>query len=244
MDELDRLYRRLVQNIRSGNPDYLTRPFEVSELYQTLVPYRHNRRELEIETNQDYEMALMRLLAGERGYLTGDERMMKALRDELASSNPDLTAFRAYATTPVQLAGDGARAIEPPVIRRPTSGESAASAPAEVAAAAARPTLGVNEPASPAPVRAAPPRAAPPPPPPPPSPVAPARAPATPSTSFAARESAEGTCRYCAGELPEGRKITFCPHCGQNLTVQHCPACGTELEIDWKFCTTCGRGVA
>ena len=80
MDDLDRMYRRLVHNIRTGHPDYLSRPFEVSELYQTLVPYRHNRRELEIETNQDYELALMRLLSGERGYLSGDSRMQEALR--------------------------------------------------------------------------------------------------------------------------------------------------------------------
>jgi hypothetical protein len=52
---------------------------------------------------------------------------------------------------------------------------------------------------------------------------------------------ASGSCRYCGGELPEGRAITFCPHCGQNLTVLNCPACGTELDVGWKFCTTCGR---
>ena len=53
-----------------------------------------------------------------------------------------------------------------------------------------------------------------------------------------------GRCRYCSGTLPEGRQLTFCPHCGQDLTVQQCPACSTELELGWKFCTTCGRGVA
>ena len=53
-----------------------------------------------------------------------------------------------------------------------------------------------------------------------------------------------GRCRYCSGALPEGRQLTFCPHCGQDLTVQQCPACSTELELGWKFCTTCGRGVA
>jgi predicted amidophosphoribosyltransferase len=37
--------------------------------------------------------------------------------------------------------------------------------------------------------------------------------------------------------------VTFCPSCGHNVTVQHCPACATELEVDWKFCITCGRGI-
>ena len=68
MDELDRLYRRLVQNIRGAAPDLLTRPFEVSQLHQELVPYRTNRRELGFDSNEEYELALMQLLGGLRGY--------------------------------------------------------------------------------------------------------------------------------------------------------------------------------
>lgn len=52
------------------------------------------------------------------------------------------------------------------------------------------------------------------------------------------------SCRYCGGALPGGRRIVFCPHCGQDLTTVNCQACGTELELGWKFCTTCGRPVA
>jgi hypothetical protein len=78
------------------------------------------------------------------------------------------------------------------------------------------------------------------------NPVAPAR-PATPlpqpTTSSTPRAAGAGNCRYCSGSLPAGRSITFCPHCGQNLTIQHCPACSTELEVGWKFCTTCGRNI-
>ncbi|HJU73440.1 MAG TPA: hypothetical protein VJ717_06825, partial [Gemmatimonadaceae bacterium] len=96
MDELDRLFRRLVQNVRNGYPEYLSRPFEVSELYQTLIPYRHNRRELEIDTNQDYEMAICRLLSGERGYAGGDEAMQQALKEEIQSPNPNTGIFREF----------------------------------------------------------------------------------------------------------------------------------------------------
>jgi Double zinc ribbon len=49
-------------------------------------------------------------------------------------------------------------------------------------------------------------------------------------------------CRYCGGRLPEGRSATFCPHCGMDLTKRQCPACCTELDADWRFCVTCGRG--
>lgn len=50
-------------------------------------------------------------------------------------------------------------------------------------------------------------------------------------------------CRYCGAVLPRGRAITFCPYCGQDVTVQQCPACSTELDVAWRFCIACGRGV-
>jgi hypothetical protein len=241
------MYRRLVQNIRTGFSDLLGRPFEVAELYTTLVPYRHNRRELELDTNQDYEHALLRLLSGERGYLIGDPQMQADLRAELESPNPDLTKFRAYATTMVSLAPDGARTVDPPAIRRPGSGgtaaipNTAAPPPAPQSAMADRPTLGVPEQPAPAAAGPAAARTAAPP------AAAPARVP-TPQPTLAATGQrsivASGSCRYCGGELPEGRNITFCPHCGQNLTVANCPACGTELDVGWKFCTTCGRAAS
>ena len=260
MDELDRMYRRLVQNIRTGFPDLMGRPFEIAEVYTTIIPYRHNRRELELDTNQDYEHALLRLLSGERGYLIGDPQMQADLRAEIESPNPDLTKFRAYSTTMVSIAPDGARTADGPTLRRPGSGGTAAipsaaePAPSATAQAVAdRPTLGVPEQATAA-ARPAPPRPAAPPPvaPPPvasprvtPPPVAPpppldALQP-TLSTTGQRSIVASGRCRYCSGELPEGRSITYCPHCGQNLTVLNCPACGTELDVGWKFCTTCGR---
>src|SRR5919202_6358618 len=112
MDDLDRMFTRLVENTRSSYPEYLTRPFEVAELYQNLIPYRHNRRELGIETNQDYEMTLLRLLSGERGYLSGDPIMQDALRHEAASRNPDTSMFRAYATSYVSVNADAVRRLE------------------------------------------------------------------------------------------------------------------------------------
>lgn len=104
MDDLDRLFLRLVQSIRAEHPEYLARPFEIAELYQKLVPYRHHRRELQIDTNQDYEAAVTRLLSGERGYLVGDEGMQEFLRTELTSPNPDTTVFREFGSNHVAIA--------------------------------------------------------------------------------------------------------------------------------------------
>ncbi|MDE3126808.1 MAG: zinc ribbon domain-containing protein [Gemmatimonadota bacterium] len=103
MDAIDRMFHVLVQAVRDSQPRYLTQPFEVAELYPTLLPYRHFRRDLALDTNEDYELALMQLLSGIRGYLIVDDRMRDALERELASPNPDPGAFRQFADAQVAL---------------------------------------------------------------------------------------------------------------------------------------------
>lgn len=229
MDGLDRMFRRLVHNIRAGFPDLLSRPFEVSALHQHLVPYRLNRGELAVDSAEEYELTLMRLLSGDRGMLTGDPDMQAALRSELESTNPDLSAFRAWGTSSVSIAPAAVRILDgqsPIPVRSPSHGaptrqaEMARRATLELPAPGAVPSATSTQVATP------------------PSPISTAAvAAATPITPHV-----HGTgCRYCGGELPEGREAHFCPHCGQNLTVKQCPACSAELEVEWQFCITCGR---
>lgn len=236
MDELDRIYRRLVQNIRAAHPDLLTRSFEVSLLYQQLVPYRLNRRELGFDSNDEYELAMMQLLSGARGLLAGDPEMQESLRKELESPNPDLGAFRAYATSTVSLVPEALRVLDAQPMRR------AAPAPSPEVPLGRPPAAAQLELAA----RATEELPVPPAHPPRPASAAPAPAPARPRAAgplpdvVTARPTPVG-CRYCGGELPDGREVNFCPHCGQNLTVKQCPACGAEMEIDWRFCVICGR---
>ena len=240
MDELDRLYRLLVDTIKSQQPELLARPFEVADIYQSILPYRLHRRALGMETNSDYEMTLLRLLSGERGYVIGDEEMQDGLRRELATPNPDPGAFRSYAQSHVGLAADALRRLE----QGSFAGGPARAMPTPSATPSAPPRPPAHAPLPPMPPAM---------PPAPGAPPAPMRSPVTnpslqqtmsaPPRSTTA-EALGGRCRYCSGALPAGRRLTFCPHCGQNLTVQHCPACNTELEVGWKFCTTCGRGVS
>lgn len=106
MDDLDRLFQRLVHNIRNGHAEYLSVPFTVQELYDTLVPYRHYRRDLGIDTNQDYEAAVTRLLSGEKGYIRADQAMQDRLKNEMSSPHADVGAFRDYAESRISLAPD------------------------------------------------------------------------------------------------------------------------------------------
>lgn len=248
MDQLDRLYRRLVHNVRATTPELLGRSFEVSQIYQQLIPYRTNRRELEFAANDEYELALCQLLSGARGLLLGDSDMQNALRRELESPNPDLSAYRSFATSAVSLAPDQLRAV----MLRPTPEQSIAvhsrshPSPVEQAALAGRPTEQVDTPLLPDPDATAPspvvtePRA--------PvvsstSPVHPFESPMPVARPNPVRASPGESCRFCGGGLPDGRSIVFCPGCGHNLTIKHCPACNTELEVGWKFCITCGREI-
>lgn len=238
MDNLDRMYRHLVRTIRARFPQYLTQPFDVAELYQTILPYRLHRRELGLETNDDYEITLSELLTGARDYLIVDDRMRDALRANLASPNPDPATFKQFASTSVALSPNALRSLEAgpdevphtmavPAVPEPVARPTAAPAPAAPPVAA--------QPAAPAP--SAVPSAA-------PSAAPPISQRASVPGDRKLVPSAGQRCRACDEVLPAGRPITFCPHCGQNLTTVNCPACGSELELGWRFCPTCGRPAA
>jgi hypothetical protein len=240
MDNLDRMYRHLVRTIRAKFPQYLTQPFDVAALQQTILPYRLHRRELGLETNEDYEITLSELLSGERDYLIVDDRMRDALKAELKAVNPDPTAFKQFAPAMVALSPNALRSLDagpddqttplrPIAVPDPaasTSRPAAAKTPPAPSPAprastgAIRPSTKVELPAE--------------------EPRTPTLTTA-PSGARAITPEAGERCRACNEVLPTGRPITFCPHCGQNATTLNCPACGSELEVGWKFCPTCGR---
>jgi hypothetical protein len=237
MDEMDRMFRRLVHNVRAGFPDLLTRSFEVSSLYQTLIPYRLNRAELAIDSAEEYELTLMRLLAGSRGFLNGDPDMQQALQAELESPNPDLSIFRSWATASVSINANAVRALDsqstvavrspsPAVLTRQAemAGRATLEVAASVAAPVSSPAAGTRRTAAPV--------------------ATPTESRPAPAPLLTPVPHVHGPgCRYCGGELPDARDAHFCPHCGQNLSVKQCPACSTELEVEWQYCITCGRQV-
>src|SRR5215467_14034347 len=142
MDALDRTFRHLLNTIQARYPTYLAQPFEVAELYQNILPYRHHRRELGLETNQEYELVLLQLYSGAREYLVVNDEMRERLAHELSAANPDPRVFREFSTSRV--------ALSPAAIRRFESG-----AVTESALVGAATTASATEPAQ----RAAPQRA-------------------------------------------------------------------------------------
>jgi hypothetical protein len=101
---LERFHRTLIEEIQTRRPEYLTSPFTVAEIYQNLVPYGSHRDRIGVSMNGDYEDALLRLLAGEGGFLILDsEPALRDLRQELRTPNPNTGLYREYAAVDVRL---------------------------------------------------------------------------------------------------------------------------------------------
>lgn len=232
-DDVTRLFRRLVNNIAALDPDRLERPFPVAEIARSLVPYRTHRAALKLETSEDYDIAVLRLLAGVGGYAVVEpEEARAALAQEAASGNPDTGKYQRLPNATVRLDAEKvaaaladappAPAVQPPVPERPSgSGEPIADGESDTDIDTTSTTetqlpFTLDDDASEDEPPAAEPRA-----------LAPG-----------------ASCSYCGGALPTGRAVLFCPHCGQNIGVVHCPTCGSELDVGWKFCVTCGQKVS
>jgi len=247
LDDLDRLAFRLSRTVRTQFPHLLTQGFTLIDLEERLLPYREVRREMADSGPDAFETTLLRLVSGERGYLRTDPGLQQASLQALAFPSPTLALVREWATTSLRLgdtSGAGAsRSTAALDVFPAPSGQSraqAASHSAECAhghgsehaghthggmqshrhAPAQDRTLdhgtGVSSVAGPANARR----------------VTPARG----------TRATHAHCRFCDGQLPDFRKITFCPHCGMDLTKRQCQACSTELEANWHYCVTCGRG--
>jgi hypothetical protein len=95
MTDLERLVRQLVDNLSATDPARLRQSLTLADIRDTIVPYRANRRALQLESSEDYELALMRLCAGEGGFARAEaEEIAQEFAAEVASSNPDLTLIR------------------------------------------------------------------------------------------------------------------------------------------------------
>jgi len=215
-DELDRLFGRLVEALAESGPGRLATPFVAAELYERLVPYRSNRARLNVATHQDYEMTVLRLLSGERGYARLEPLdVREALQREAAATNPDAGLFRNFPEVLVminRIAAErflkGERAFAPPA---PEPADTGHMQPVEE-----------DEGEEADEVR--------------PGPVPPSH------FSLDDSETQSLQCAYCGGTLPGARKVNFCPHCGQPPSGElRCPACGSEVDVGWAYCVSCGR---
>lgn len=227
MDDLDRLYIELVEVLRRDRADKLEEPLTIAELYRERVPYQRVREPAGLRSHDDYEVALSRLLSGERDYVITDAADMQAeVRAGLEETYPDVRRFHAFSDVlvklnpehipppghiryaPPELQEAAMREVEAERITRRQAAEEAERLAREEAERMAREEqereqLEMLEP-----------------------------------QGAAAGEVNEGACPACNEALPL-RPLKFCPHCGDRL--RHlCSACGARVEAEWKYCGVCG----
>lgn len=259
MDPLDRLYWRLAETLRRAPTAPPDQALTVADVYQTLVPYRGVRSDLGLYELAEYEHALLRLLAGERGYVRIEDAEAQAeLQRELASPNPILGLYRDYAE--LRLSVELAAPAAPPAPPAPaTAQRDPAAQPGGADDAGAPPAgdlaAGGEGPSQPAPAAAAAPLPMPTPTPTPtPAPSAggsasPRRAPEPGPAArgveragppVPAARPAPVSCGRCRAQLPRGREVRFCPFCGVAQPTP-CGGCGAPVEPAWAFCARCGQ---
>jgi hypothetical protein len=219
--DLERFFRRLVANLAHTDPAQLDQPIPLEDIHQTIVPYRTNRRALELESSEDYELVLLRLCAGEGNYVRTDPEEARArFAEELASPNPDLAVLHQFVGAVVSLRTEPLRrALAPP-----------ADPHASYAPPAPPPIPGLDLPTVELPT---------------PEPSGEPEG-GDPFDEPDAAEVASDSprCLYCGGALPAERPARFCPHCGQRQTPPECPRCHTEVEPGWRHCVECGAALA
>ncbi|MCH8938066.1 MAG: zinc ribbon domain-containing protein [Gemmatimonadetes bacterium] len=223
IDEVERLFRHLVDVLSQSDPDRLKSPIQISEIYQTVVPYRHHRSALGFDTNEDYEMAVLRFLAGDGGFATIDPpEVQDALAQEAQSINPNPSAFREYAAARVYLNSGAVRTV--------TEAQEAYAPPPSPEAEEEDPALEFSSEER--------------------DPFVPDPDVLDLTTAkMTAIDVAEGvpfagtSCLYCGEDVPVERVVKFCPFCGRDLRMVSCPACGADLEASWRYCITCGDSI-
>lgn len=145
MDELTRFARQLVDRL-AARPEGIQCPVSVGDVRKSVLPYRAQRRALGLESVEDYETVLLRLVAEERGYVkTFPPAAAERCRKELTQPNPDLGVLEEVGDSTIQvtslaagkIVGDGAAEPAPPP-PAPAASEPAAR-PAPKPAPAAEP---------------------------------------------------------------------------------------------------------
>ena len=107
MTDLERFFDRLVRNLVATDAARLRRPVPILEIKTALLPYRSNRRALGLETNDEYEELLIRLVAEEGGLVTtSPSDVAEWCQRQMASLSPDLSGIPGQTSATVTVRPD------------------------------------------------------------------------------------------------------------------------------------------
>jgi hypothetical protein len=214
--DIRRLFEGLVEELARRDPDRLRAGFDVAELYEDLIPYRTHRKALGFASHQDYEAAVLGLLAGLGGYASVEPgQARESLAAEAASASPDPSLFHEFADVRVRL--NDAR------VREVLSGDAVYAPPVPEPAAPPPPTDSLSRPGLPFLLAGA------------------DGGPEATSPTPTGQRGAPACCTGCQAELPTDRAVVYCPFCGCAVGAGRCARCGDVLRPEWRFCPRCGH---
>jgi hypothetical protein len=212
-----------------------TAALTVAGLLDRTLPYRSARRALALESSEEYEALVLRLV-GEEGALVVTDPIEAAemARSTLESKIPDLDVLRLLRSATLTFTDDAVSRLEGV---RPLP----ATAPAEHGTAAVASGGNASRPdADVLPMRRAPEPAD-------HTAVPTPRADPEPPPAFLTKVAfvpPESLCWQCSQPLPTSRRVNFCVECGADQRSPHCLACGGVVERHWKHCPDCGMVLA
>ena len=240
MTELERFAAILLAEwqAESGRTDAA---LEVGALLERTFPYRSARRVLQLESSEDYELFVLRLLGEEAGLVeTAPREAGEMARTTLAEKIPDLDQLQLLRGATITFTDDAVSRLEGvrPLPQSPKAPEPADEvghdpAPAPETDPAADAAAGVIPLRRPPPAADVPPEV----------PVTTRAAPGEPPEEFltgVAFTPPGGSCWQCDTPLPTGRRVNFCVECGADQRAPQCLACGGVVERHWKHCPECG----
>lgn len=214
-----------------------TSALTVAGLLDHTLPYRTARRALALESSEDYEALVLRLVGEEAGLVVTDPmEAAEMARSTLESKIPDLDVLRLLRSATLTFTDDAvsrlegvrplpaAVQVEQPVMEvAASSGTTAPRVDADV--------LPMRRAAEPADHTA----------------VTPPRADPEPPPAFLTKVAftpPDAMCWQCSQPLPGTRKVNFCVECGADQRAPHCLSCGGVVERHWKHCPDCGMTLA
>lgn len=207
-------------------------PINVGGLLDRLLPYRTARKALALESSEDYELLVLRLIAEEANLVTADPaEAAEMARVTLGSKIPDLDVMALLRSASLTFTDDamarldGVRPLPPAVAAAPAATDAPAPAkPPEGVLSLHRAPEVADATATPTP-----------------------RMPAEPPPAFLTKVAftpPEASCWQCGAALPTGRPVSFCVECGADQRSPRCRSCDASVERHWKHCPDCGMILA
>jgi len=110
--DLERFFERLVRNLAAKDQEAVGQPIAVADIKNRILPYRSNRRALGIESHEEYEELLVRLVSQEDSLVTTTPLdVADWCARQMASLTPDLSGIPGQAAATIVVNPDALKRI-------------------------------------------------------------------------------------------------------------------------------------